>query len=615
MIILGLSLSVDSHAVLFIDGEMKSAIGEERLSRIKGHTGFPEKAIQEVLKIENISPSEIEAVAVGSQGYLKMVHRTDIETFMYGNGILDYANEKPWWYRKKKLRDVLTMDLKRGLKLSYTPFTLEKYFKQKLLKMGVTANIHSIDHHLSHALSAYYFSGKEHCLVITADGFGDGLSGGVYTGIDGAIKKLYSTDSIHSVGNLYAAATKYLGYKRHRHEGKLTGLAAYGNPEKLLQHLNAIVKITDDKSSFQFDLDKLKYPKSSIQHRFRYYRHMLRGSYLPGELTPYLLKYFQRHFSNEKPADVAAAVQKIYENFYIEHVRAMIKKTKLTDLAIAGGNFANVLLNQKLLEETGATSIFVHPNMGDGGTAIGAAISVYMQEIERQNRKYIPHQLAHVYLGPDINAEELPAITQEKGLLLQTPTDPEKKVAELLAEGFIVGRINGKMEYGPRALGNRSILAHPFDASINQDLNRRLSRTEFMPFAPSVLADKAHKYYEGANKVKYTAQFMTITLTVKKEGEIAAAVTHVDNTARPHFVEKNANPSYYRIIEEFEKITGIPIIINTSFNQHEEPIVCKLEEGIARLLDDSIQYLSVGKYLVRKNSKPTPFQTLNELNG
>ena len=244
MIILGLSLSSDTHAALLIDGEIKSCVGEERLSRIKNYTGFPFRAIKEVLKLESLDAKDVDLVSVGFEDYLGIQNPLDIEILMKRGGDIDFANEKPWWYRKNTIISSIHGDVKRILKMKDNRPSFGYHIREELNSMGITAPIKSVDHHTSHALSAYYFSNKKNNLVITADGYGDGLSGAVFTGLNGDLQKIASTSKLHSMGSLYSASTKYLGFKSHKHEGKLTGLAAYGNPDVLYDSFEACVEAT-----------------------------------------------------------------------------------------------------------------------------------------------------------------------------------------------------------------------------------------------------------------------------------------------------------------------------------------------------------------------------------
>jgi carbamoyltransferase len=260
---------------------------------------------------------------------------------------------------------------------------------------------------------------------------------------------------------------------------------------------------------------------------------------------------------------------------------------------MSGGVVANVKFNQRVKELPGVEKIFIHPNMGDGGCGTGAA----MLQFAGNSRLHDP--LPDVFLGPSHTDDEIASVLQESQLPFERYDPIEPKIAQLIASGKVVGRFNGKMEYGPRALGNRSILYHAKEPDVNQWLNQRLGRTEFMPFAPATLYEERHKCYKNIDGADYAAQFMTITFdcTEFMRRECPAAV-HVDGTARPQLVTATSNPSFHKIITEYHRLTGIPSVINTSFNMHEEPIVCSPEDAVRAFLQGNIEYLAIGPFLV-----------------
>jgi len=284
----------------------------------------------------------------------------------------------------------------------------------------------------------------------------------------------------------------------------------------------------------------------------------------------------------------------------VAYVKEAVDNTGLTDIVMAGGVFGNVKLNQRIAQIPKVTSLFIHPDMGDGGTALGAAFIEWEKELSKRGKSFLGKRLNNVYFGPEYTDKNIEDALKKYSLPYEFHKDIECRIARLISEKKIIGRFNGRLEYGPRALGNRSIIAEPTDKTINDWLNKRLRRTEFMPFAPSVLDRAAPSLYKDYSKAAYAAEFMTITFDVEPHAQkMAPAVCHIDNTARPQVVTKEQNPSYYKIIEEFEKITGIPIIVNTSFNMHEEPIVCTPEDAIRAFLDGSVDYLALGNYLIK----------------
>jgi len=270
------------------------------------------------------------------------------------------------------------------------------------------------------------------------------------------------------------------------------------------------------------------------------------------------------------------------------------------NLAIAGGIFANVRINQEVHEIPGVKNIFVHPGMTDGGLAVGAALALC---IKGQTPETMPRShdvIRTVYYGASFTDDQIRAAIRDADLPFEEPNCIEASVARLLADGFVVARFDGPMEYGPRALGNRTILYHPADRSVNDWLNDRLQRTEFMPFAPATIIEQADKCYHGVGGGRDSARFMTITFQCTDWMKATCSgVVHIDGTARPQLVDKNDNPSFYRILQEFESITGVPSVINTSFNMHEEPIVCTPEDAIRAFKLGHLDYLAIGNCLVK----------------
>jgi carbamoyltransferase len=258
-----------------------------------------------------------------------------------------------------------------------------------------------------------------------------------------------------------------------------------------------------------------------------------------------------------------------------------------------------VKVNQRVRELDCVDDVYVHPNMGDGGLAMGAAYAVWSDRVHRAGEVPLPRFLPTVYLGPSYSDAQIESALKKSGLAYEKHADIENRVAELIRQDRIVGRFNGRMEYGPRALGNRSILASATDKRINDWLNKRLKRTEFMPFAPSILEEDAADFFLGWSSQHTPARFMAMTYDMPNEkAALVPAVSHVDLTARPQVVRKKDNPSYYRIIERYKALTGLPVIINTSFNMHEEPIVCTPEDAIRSLVDGSVDVLAIGNYIV-----------------
>jgi carbamoyltransferase len=429
-----------------------------------------------------------------------------------------------------------------------------------LAHYGLETKIKRMDHHMTHATNSFIASGYERALCITLDGYGTGLAGSVSEAADGKIRRLHGVNYPSSLGTLYEHVTSSLGFKPSRHEGKIVGLASYGDPDVLSDILLSHIQ--------QADGD------------FRIF----------GSNNIYLSRYLAAHFSK---IDVAAAYQHVLEVVAVNFVKYWVKKTGIDSIVLSGGVTANVKLNQRIFEIEEVKNIFIYPNMGDGGCGSGAAM------YQSWNGKTL-ETISNAYFGPDFTDKEIEKELNAHGLAFTQPEELAKEVAKLIFEGSVVARFDGRMEYGPRALGNRSIMYHAQEPEVNQWLNKRLGRTEFMPFAPVTLYEARERYFYNIKGAEHTAEFMTITFdcTDEMKKDCPAAV-HIDGTARPQLIRREVNPGYYDIVKEYEKLSGISSLINTSFNMHEEPIVCNPHDAIRAFLDGNLDVLVIGPYLVK----------------
>jgi carbamoyltransferase len=416
-----------------------------------------------------------------------------------------------------------------------------------------------MDHHLSHAANSYLCSGYDRALCVTLDGYGSGLAGSISEADNGKIRRLHGLPFPNSLGTLYEHVTSSLGFRPSRHEGKIVGLASYGDPTILGDVLLARVK------------------------------------QLPGDFRIYEANnvYFSRYLASKFPKiDVAAAYQYVLEKLATDYIRYWVQKTGIGNLVLSGGVTANVKLNQRIFEIEGVNNIFIYPNMGDGGCGTGAALYHTWPGGVKES-------ISSAYLGPDYSEAQMEAALKARGLAYQRPEHLAAEVARLVHEGNVVARFDGRMEYGPRALGNRSILYHAREPEVNQWLNKRLGRTEFMPFAPVTLFEARERCYHNIKGADHAAEFMTITFDCTDfMRETCPAAVHVDGTARPQLIRREVNPGYYDILAEYEKLSGIPSLINTSFNMHEEPIVNSPEDAARAFMQGALDYLVMGPFLV-----------------
>jgi len=577
-LVLGICSSHDASACAFRDGELVAAISEERLSRIKTDGNrLPGRAIDAVLAMAGAKRSDVDHVAmtynhVPERYCRRTTLRKEVERR------LSRAAKKLTGRRKETqyfLNEVL-----RHIRDVAPDRQFDDYFRRGLFLEGEgfrpETQIHFVDHHLTHAASAAFYSGFGEAAVVTLDGEGDlGMhhTSSVYA--DGRLRCLHLSDAPGtSSGFFYMDVTELLGFRPLRHEGKVLGLAAFGDPRPLHDAFKRALRLSADGNGFDSDFTGLE---RAIDKRKAYIAEAIRGH------------------SRE---NVAAAAQAVFEETIVGLVRNFMRATGQKRLAVNGGVFANVKLNQRIAALPEVDALFVFPGMSDTGNSVGAALMA----LDRLEPGYVAraaHALRDVYLGPGYSNEEIRAELERRGVQYERLDDDAlvERTAQAIHRGVVVGWFQGRMEFGPRALGNRSMIARATDANINRILNDRLDRTEFMPFAPSVLAEYADELFDDVGPGRHAAEFMTITYDVKKHWhDRVPAVVHVDGTARPQLVRKDRNPLYWRVIDRYRQLSGIPLVLNTSFNVHEEPIVCQPREAAQALVDNRIDALAIGNF-------------------
>jgi carbamoyltransferase len=559
MVILGLSPTVHESAVgVVVEGRLVAAAAEERFSRIKNDGGFPHRALRYVLERAGITAKEVDHVAYAALPFTKERMR-DVIGYAKNVAYVAQATDRA----EHKLRHLLNYTKNLVLNSDWQTWGGgQRKVRAGLAEYGLAEKMVFVDHHLSHVACAYYTSGFDRCLAVSLDGYGSGQAGSFYLAEGGKLRLLSPIPYPHSLGTFYRRVTQALGFKPNRHEGKIVGLAAFGDPSKLYAEIRS-----------RFDLDHEDF------FRFK------------SAADPLFEKHLVDRYSRE---DIAAAYQRVLEDVATLFVSKWVRKTGVNKVVCAGGVFANVKMNQRIMEIPELEQVFVFPAMSDGGVGVGAALALYSDL-----RGLEPARLPNVYLGPDYSSRQLEDALRASGLPFRHSKHVEADIADLLVANKVVARFNGGMEFGPRALGNRSILYPALEPDVNKWLNARLKRTEFMPFAPVTLDDHANELYENIDRVRYTAQFMTVTTdcTPLMKQQSPAAV-HVDGTARPQLVKEEINPSLHRILREYHQRTGIPTLINTSYNMHEEPIVCSPEDAIRAFQDGRLEVLAMGDFIV-----------------
>jgi carbamoyltransferase len=564
MTILGISCFYhDAAAAIIRDGKLLAAAQEERFTRKKHDSDFPLNAINYCLKQAAISTEELDYVGFYDKPVLKFDRILQTYIATWPRSLPSFLTAMPPWIKEKV----------------WIPQLIEK-------QLGYHGPILFPEHHLSHAASAFLVSPFEEAAILTMDGVGewDTTTYGVGKGND--ITLLRSIQFPHSLGLLYSAFTYYLGFRVNSAEYKVMGLAPYGKPiysDIIKKHL---MDLKPD-GSFRLNLDYFTYPQ---------------GLRMTGKRFEELLGHPRREPESELHQfhkDVAASLQAVTDEVVTSLARHVHKETGLTNLCLAGGVALNCVANSKILLETPIKEIFIQPAASDAGCAIGAAYYIY-NTVLGNNRNF---RLEHVFLGPEYSDKEIAMFLQSKGI--QVPrmerSDILLRTAKLLDQQNVIGWFQGRMEFGPRALGNRSILADPRNKENWQRVNLKIKfRESFRPFAPAVLEDRTSEYFEFDRPSPY----MLFTAQVRDNRTDIPAVTHVDGSARLQTVSRRENELFYDLLKEFEKLTGCPVLINTSFNVRGEPIVCSPQDAFNCFMNTEMDYLILGSYLIDKKAVP-----------
>lgn len=569
----------NASAALVSDGKLIAAVEEERFNRVKYAAGFPSAAIRYCLKEAGITPSEIDHVAVPRNPYARLATK-----LWYAVRMPSFARE-----RMRVLSKFTGIPEALAQALDADPTTIKAAF-------------HRVEHHQAHLASSFYVSPFEEAALLSADGLGDFASSMWGMGRGNRMEIVDAIAFPHSLGLYYSAVTQYLGFLKFGDEYKVMGLAAYGEPENM-EAFRDIVRFSPNGGDLGFRLG-LEY--------FTHHRTGPEMSWAEADKTPVLGTLFSPTMGDrlggparlpEQPLEqrhrnLAAALQARLEEVYLGMLRKLAEKTRAKAICLAGGVAFNCVANGKIFDQTPFEKVYVHPAAGDGGLSVGAAFYVWHQLLG-QPRSFT---MEHAYWGPSYSAEEIRSAIQggvvsRGGYSITELTGPElmRRTAAIIANGKILGWYQGRAEWGPRALGNRSIVADPRRPEMKEILNQRIKHREiFRPFAPSILAERTGEWFGKS----YPSPFMTLAYSVRPERrDKIPAPTHVDGTGRLQTVTAEANPRYHALISEFEKQTGVPVVLNTSFNDNE-PIVCRPEEALDCFLRTRMDALVLGNYLI-----------------
>jgi len=578
MIVLGINAyHGDSSACIIKKGYLIAAVEEERFTRVKHWAGFPKNAIQYCLKEANVSLNEVSHIALNRNPKANIFQK-----FIY-------------LFKQRPQIQMIKDRFKNSLKIG----SIAEIFEQEF---GIKPNAksHFVEHHIAHLASAFMVSPFDNAAVVSVDGFGDFV--GSMWGI-GNNNRLFIKDRIyfpHSLGLLYLAITQYLGFPNYGDEYKVMGLAAYGKPI-LVDQMKDLVHL---KSEGRFELN------------LKYFTHYLKGAAMTWNGKPTMGPVFSTALesllgkSRKAGEDIepiheniAASLQALYETALFHILNHVYSKTKNNILCLAGGCGMNSVANGKIFDKTPFTEVYIQSAAGDAGGAIGAAFYVW-NDVLKQKRQFV---MNHSYWGPQFTNEEIRDILNSRKELqsnkfsltrFESKKELCKKIAIEIASGNVIGWFQGRMEWGARALGNRSILANPCDDRMKDILNRKIKKREsFRPFAPSILQEEVSKYFEKS----YPDPFMIKVYPIKREKrKEIPAVTHVDGTGRLQTVSKKDNPLYCQLISEVKKVTGVPIVLNTSFNENE-PVVCSPSEALDCFFRTKMDVLVLENFFIKRN--------------
>jgi carbamoyltransferase len=560
MNILGINcFAHDTAAALLQDGEPVAFVEEERLNREKHTKAFPDRAVTFCLDRAGMGIEDVDVVA--------FAHRAGLD---FKRGAADALRRLP-------------LSAKRLGAQAYIDVSLARKERSFMRRFGYRGKTVHVGHHEAHAASAFYASGFDQAAVLTLDRGGDFLSTTLGFGNDTRLETLAEVRNPDSLGEVYSALTWYLGFHPNADEGKVMGLAPYGR-DRYAKEFRDLLTPT---------------PEGLFTVNLSWFRYHLEGGWLSK-------RFLERYGPPREPEseitehheDLAFAVQDLVEEAGLHVARSLHRLTGSPNLAMAGGVALNSVMNARLLAETPFEHIFIQPAASDAGNALGAALYVWHHALRRP-RKW---RMDHAFLGPEPDPASFRRVLEARKLPFREVGAPEQEAAKLLADSKIVGWFQGRAEVGPRALGARSILADPRSAEMKDVVNAQVKHREgFRPFAPSVLDEEGSDYFDGY----YPNPFMLLVLPIKRaKREVIPAVTHVDGTGRLQSVMADSNPAFHRLIGAFRDLTGVPVVLNTSYNLRGEPIVNTPEEALADYLNTGMDALFLGPYLVEKDPRP-----------
>ena len=596
MNILGISAYYhDSAACLVVDGKIIAAAQEERFTRKKHDENFPVNAINYCLTEAGLSAQQIDYVVFYDKPFLKFERLFETYLAFAPKGFKSFATSLPVWVKDKLFQKSVILDALKDHLDKNTDWSSKLLFSE---------------HHLSHAASAFFPSPFEEAAVLTMDGVGEWATTSLAVGKGNTLNVTNEIHFPHSLGLLYSAMTYYTGFKVNSGEYKVMGLAPYGEPKYANLIKDHLIDIKED-GSFHLDMSYFNYCTGLTMTSDRF--NDLFGA--PPRKSESIL--------GQREMDLAASIQAVTEEVVIKLAKGIKKSTGLNNLCLAGGVALNCVANGKLLRENVFDKIWIQPASGDAGGAVGAALAAYYLMLAQPRKVDKQDGMQGSYLGPEFGQAEIEQRLSQAGAKFDVVSDTQliEQTAQALADGLAVGWHQGRMEFGPRSLGARSIIADARSPTVQKQLNLKVKyRESFRPFAPSILREDVADWFE----INTDSPYMLLVADVKKEKQLAMteaqkklfgieklnvprseipAVTHVDYSARIQTVSKDTNPKYHALISKFKEITGCPVLVNTSFNVRGEPIVCSPEDAFNCLMGTDIDFLVVGNCILRKEQQ------------
>ena len=584
----------DSAAAIVLDGKIIAAVQEERFTRIKNDSSYPINAVEYVLREAKLKLRDVNAIVFYEKPFLKFERLLETYVAFAPRGFTSFQRAMPIWLKEKLFQKKM----------------LIKALKQHDTKFDNEDKIFFSEHHLSHAASAFYPSPFNESLVVTLDGVGEWATTTVSVGRDNNLDIVKEMHFPHSIGLLYSSFTYYLGFKVNDGEYKVMGLAPYGKPifEKTI--VNNLIDIKED-GTFRLDMSYFDYATGLTMINDKFME--LFGK--PIRKTEETLNQFHM--------DIAASIQTVTEKIILKLTRSLFKEFKIDNLCMAGGVALNCVVNRKILTDNHFKRIWVQPAAGDAGGALGAALAYWHKKLKKRRSVNKYDLMKGSYLGPEYSKEEIKNALVKAGAKFTEVSQSEMiyTTAKAISEGQIVGWFQGRMEFGPRALGARSILADPRCEKMQKNLNLRVKyRESFRPFAPSVLREDLIKWFT----LDFDSPYMTFVDNVNKniylktdkdqdkiygigklnvKRSLIPAVTHVDYSARIQTVHKETNPIYHNLISKFKELTGCSVLVNTSFNIRGEPIVCSPKDAYKCFMGTKIDLLVCDNFVIKKENQ------------